>query len=523
MCDLWDIGCNTSNVAIEIADKAVQGTLTSMTEGLKLMFGQLVAATGTFWITAPKPEVQGGSVPVEPANVAGAADLQQLLGWVKWGCLGLAVISLIVLGATWARRREAGEGLGKLGTILIGTALIGSAGTVVTMLSPQRDGSASDTVGFVQDQVWWYTLAALVVSVMIGGAKMIIEQRSQPGIELLKSLGRFVLVCGAGLTVIAMAVNAGDAYSKSVLSASMNCPGQVDGKCFGEAVFTAMALTGPQNALVMMLIMLFIAALISMCQLILLIARNGIIIIFAGLLNISAAATNTETGRNMWRKVVAWLVAFVLYKPVAATIYAATFRLFSTPGQNPVVSFATGLVMMIVALLAMPALVKVIMPMAGMGGGAAAGLALGAAAALPTGAVEVARRFSRHTTSDSSGGGGTAEGAGPTPATQQSAPPPDGSTQAGGTHRVPGGAPAGQELSASGPSSGAASAGGQGASTAGASGAATGASGGGVAAGVGAVAAPVAAAEVAVGAVKKGVSAAQELGEESAGVPNGSN
>lgn len=49
------------------------------------------------------------------------------------------------------------------------------------------------------------------------------------------------------------------------------------------------------------------------------------IIILAGVLPLTAAGSTTEAGKATFYKTTAWLLAFVLYKPVAAIIYAAAF------------------------------------------------------------------------------------------------------------------------------------------------------------------------------------------------------
>ena len=56
-----------------------------------------------------------------------------------------------------------------------------------------------------------------VLSVIIAGVKMAWQQRAQPAKELLQSLFTLVVVSGAGLTVIALAVSAADAFSAWVL------------------------------------------------------------------------------------------------------------------------------------------------------------------------------------------------------------------------------------------------------------------------------------------------------------------
>ena len=89
-------------------------------------------------------------------------------------------------------------------------------------LTTSNGGSApSDTVGFLQGSLWWYMAAAAVLSVIVGGGKMAWERRAEPGRELLKALMTLVVVSGAGLTAISLAVAAADAFAKWIIDGSL--------------------------------------------------------------------------------------------------------------------------------------------------------------------------------------------------------------------------------------------------------------------------------------------------------------
>ncbi|MGL5829022.1 MAG: hypothetical protein ACRC0L_05570, partial [Angustibacter sp.] len=150
-------------------------------------------------------------------------------------------------------------------------------------------------------------------------------------------------------------------------------------------------LSGINGSTIILLILSAGALITSLVQAILMVIRSGVLVILAGTLPLSAAATNTETGRNMFRKTTGWILAFILYKPAAALIYAAAFKLASTdPGSdNGLIRSITGLTLMVTSILALPALLKLIIPAVG---NVAGGTALGSEAvkrsleAAPTGA-----------------------------------------------------------------------------------------------------------------------------------------
>ncbi|MGC5301772.1 hypothetical protein, partial [Escherichia coli] len=89
-----------------------------------------------------------------------------------------------------------------------------------------------------------------------------------------------------------------------------------DTACFGNNIATLLALTtnpatGGLGALLIIILGL-IAILATAFQIVLMIARGGMLVILTGILPLSAAATNTEMGKGWFKKNVGWLVAFIL-------------------------------------------------------------------------------------------------------------------------------------------------------------------------------------------------------------------
>jgi hypothetical protein len=128
------------------------------------------------------------------------------------------------------------------------------------------------------------------------------------------------------------------------------------------------------------------------------IVRMAMLVILTGTLPLSAAASSTATGRVWFRRSVGWLLAFVLYKPAAAIVYAAAFSM-TGPTQdsqanqdNDVVSMISGVVLIVLACFTLPALMRFAAPVVqaaasgkGRGAGASAGSggAVAAIGALP--------------------------------------------------------------------------------------------------------------------------------------------
>jgi hypothetical protein len=265
------------------------------------------------------------------------------------------------------------------------------------------DGTTpSPVVSAVNSELMPWTLALAVLAVILGGIRMIWEQRGAPLKDLLRSLLTLTLVSGLGLGVISILVIAADAFSAAIIDRS------TDGKGFADAM-SILVMTGQTGVGVFILIILGLIGLIaSLVQIVLMVVRSGMLVILAGILPTTAAFTNTEMGRQWFQKAVGWTIAFILYKPAAAIVYSVAFLLMSNKTQVPLIGSITGFTLMVVALFALPALMRFVTPMVGAvasGGGAGAGAAVGAMA---TGAVSLGR---------SGSGRGNAS---PTPATTQS-------------------------------------------------------------------------------------------------------
>jgi hypothetical protein len=255
----------------------------------------------------------------------------------------------------------------------------------VNLISEDRTGP-SPVVSMVNSELMTWTLTLAVLAVIIGGIRMIWEQRGAPLKDLLRSLLTLTVVSGLGLGVISILIIAADTFSAAIIDRS------TDGKGFAESM-KILVMTGQTGVGVFILIVLGLIGLIaSLVQIVLMVVRSGMLVILAGILPTTAAFTNTEMGRQWFQKAVGWTIAFILYKPAAAIVYSVAFLLMGTgEGRDALVKSITGFTLMIVALFALPALMRFVTPMVGAvasGTGAAAGAAVGAMA---TGAVSLGR------------------------------------------------------------------------------------------------------------------------------------
>src|SRR5258708_13744196 len=109
------------------------------------------------------------------------------------------------------------------------------------------------------------------------------------------------------------------------------------------------------------------------------------VVCLAGVLPVAAAGSIAPLTRPWIRKITSWMLALSFYKPAAAAVYAVAFTMIGS-GRDPR-TVLMGFVMLLLSVIALPALMKFFTwttgTIAGSGGG---GQLLGAAA---VGAVAV--------------------------------------------------------------------------------------------------------------------------------------
>ena len=349
--------------------------------------GNAVKEFSTMWMNVPTPDITGdGSTPV---TVGGSEGILQVLGWMKWVCFSIAVIALMIAGVRFAinaRNGSAAREAGHIGMILTAVvAISASAGLVSTALSAGPTG-VGGAVAMVQANLWWYMQAAAVASVLIGMGRMIWQMRAEEGRNTLKSIIRLVIVAGAGPSVVSLMLTAADSFSNAVIDAAAD-------QDFGASLTKTLIFSHTMPGGVAMVLVVGILILLGqIIQIIVMIARSGLLVLMMAVLPLASANTNTTWGQQWYQRAVGWLAAFILYKPVASIIYAICFQMvggnaFGTEAGS-VSGVLVGFSFMVMAILAMPALMKFAVPAvsAVSGGGTGRGMV---AAAAPTGAMMI--------------------------------------------------------------------------------------------------------------------------------------
>lgn len=287
------------------------------------------------------------------------------------------------------------------------SATLLKVGTVWTGVGTPRLGGADSAVGFVHSTTHILVVALAVASLFVAGIHLALSRRGETAMSVLQGLLALAVVSGASVGVGQLLVDASDAFSTWVIGLAIDG----DAGKFGSKILSVTSVTGSLGLTV--LIVGGLGALVAnLVQIGLMFIRSAMLILLVGIMPLAAGAYSTKWGRGWLWKIVAWFFAFLMFKPAASIIYAVAIKLVQgdswvlASGED-LTSFVMGVVMLILAVLSLPALVTFMVPateaLSAGGGGAA-----GAGAVLATGAMTVARVGA----ATASGGATAAAGAG---------------------------------------------------------------------------------------------------------------
>jgi type IV secretion system protein TrbL len=224
----------------------------------------------------------------------------------------------------------------------------------------------SGPVGNLRGATAWLTGAVAVAALLTAAIRLAIVAKPEPAMDAARGLVTLIVASAVGVPAIAAATVAGDAFSTWILDKAGN------GALGARLTVLAGAMPALGSGLVFIIAILGILA--AFAQIALMLIRVGVLVMLTGILPLVAAGSGTRTGRATFQKVLSWLLAFVLYKPAAAIVYASAFWLIGE-GKDAV-QVLSGLALMMLAILALPALLRLLTPAvasatSGGGGGAA--------------------------------------------------------------------------------------------------------------------------------------------------------
>ena len=296
-------------------------------------------------------------------------------------------------------------------------------------------------------------VVVLVGAILVQAIRLMLSRKGEPLVLVATGLIRYAVVSALGLTTLHIALQAGDALAADLL----------DGAVGNFAQLMQDLLTnGEGDAVFLILLMSVLAAVLSVVQWVLMAMRQAGLLVLAALLPLAASGSLTRSTRGWLDKLLVWLMAMVVYKPAAAFIYYIGFSYLSSPSAargGYVGTMLTGIMVLLLAVIAMPVLLKFFSwsgTQVGGGGGGGSGF-LGAVGAVAMSRDPGRGAVDRATAMEANGPGSYATfGRHPMPAFGSS---PAGAVPGGGAA----GATAGASATAGGAIGGAAAAGAAGA------------------------------------------------------------
>lgn len=215
----------------------------------------------------------------------------------------------------------------------------------VKLDSPDLEQEAA--VGFLQQLMLPITSAVAVLAALTVAGKMALTHKANPLIDLGSGLALIAVTGALGVILPNQLLKFGDAWADWAISSAA-------GGDFEKSLPSLLSFEGVPAALAVVLGI--IALIVGAIQAVLLMFRQGALVILAGLLPLAAAGTLTGATRPWLKKVAGWMLALIFYKPAAAAVYAVAFTLVGS-GKN-LQAALMGFAMMVISLVAFPVLLK---------------------------------------------------------------------------------------------------------------------------------------------------------------------
>lgn len=257
--------------------------------------------------------------------------------------------------------------------------------------SPDLDNNA--VAGLQADLMYMAGIFA-VVGFLVALARLVMTQDVNQGlISALSPIVALIVVTGAYMTAIPILRDSFDEFGMWLMQQAGE-----DGDPVDITVLGTMMASGVLGNVGIGLLIGALMLLGSVVNFLFMILRDLLLLILVAFLPVIAASTGTQTGKQAFGKANAWLIALLLYVPVAAGIYALGIRLIRQDvqitgmddGVDAMLSAIMGLLVLVLAALSLPALIKFVVPAAAMGASAfSGGAALGAAASVAAGAAVI--------------------------------------------------------------------------------------------------------------------------------------
>ncbi|GAB7302364.1 hypothetical protein MAFF212519_02140 [Clavibacter michiganensis] len=237
------------------------------------------------------------------------------------------------------------------------------------------------------------TIALLTLGLMVAGIRIMYTQRGEPFREAMQTLGRSLAIITFGTAAIQVFIWGSDEFSSWILKASGT-------ELSNGYVASGFATTYPALGLCLGLLGILAVGI----QWVIMFVRQAILILLNAFWQLTAAYATLKSGQQAFEKVTAWIIAFILYTPLAASIYAFAWRL--KDGADGIGGVLYGVALIGLAIVALPAMMRLLIPATSAMGNAIGGaMALGVGAAVVSAGVAVGAAVATGGTSAAAGAG----------------------------------------------------------------------------------------------------------------------
>ncbi|MEV6768954.1 hypothetical protein AB0N05_10050 [Nocardia sp. NPDC051030] len=233
----------------------------------------------------------------------------------------------------------------------------------------------------INDYTYQAQILLLMVSVILSGMRLAQARRGAAVSEATESFRMFARVIFSSWmlgAVIVAATQASDKFSEWIINDSTDG----NAKNLAELMVKTSKLQAFSPGLV--LIIAIVGLLGALAQIVLAIVRQGLLVVAAGVLPLAAAASGTDTGRQSYPKLLGWIIAFMLWKPVAAIVYMIAFTtaghvddLTATaalPDADQAQRMLVAIVLLCSVAFVLPALMRLVTPAVAIVGSGGSGL-----------------------------------------------------------------------------------------------------------------------------------------------------
>ncbi|WP_280335702.1 hypothetical protein [Nocardia wallacei] len=262
----------------------------------------------------------------------------------------------------------------------------------VNLPSPElasTTGEPGPVLASVRDYTSGLQVLLMISGILFAAARLALAKRGGLAGEAQESFLIFARAVFASMlfaAVITTGTKAGDAFSSWVIFDATR--GDLSGALARLVDYDLQHRTGMGTGV---LLVIWLVGLISMLiQLVMLVFRQAVLILVVAAIPIAAAAAGTGPGSQAFKRMLAWSLAFVLWKPVGALVYAIAFTAAGTTDrdQDPQLTLL-GMILLASVTIVLPALMRLIAPAVATlgGGGGAAGTFAGGALGLAMGST----------------------------------------------------------------------------------------------------------------------------------------